>query len=464
MRDYTKNILLPEPKLAKIKGHTRIELTKVATGEKRIIEHDNIFQSNVVARQLRALGAANNNPFADNTWRGLPIYRNLCGGVFLFRDQIDTTGGDVEYMPAGNLMVANGSFAQTNNGAPQELGSFNSIESSFSGNSAVFVYDWGTSQGNGTINCVCLTGETGGWIGYGNASGDAATPRNLNAAQSAIAISDAQWFYNGNKYKFSAFDTATNKAKIRKGIDGVTKISLFYGIDGTEKEYTVTGSPFATGNAFLAAKQVAPTKVVLIPSNNRNLAIANGSTANLMIYDCETDTISLQPIINTSGESVDVLTYGNNTQCSCTILGIDAAGKIYFDPQYNKDGFIFNADGTLASRISSRGSNSGSGTQIAPGLFLHIPQTTAQPLVMVDSVSGTARPTNGGFPTATGVQTFSMMYGIDALAFLATDVSSAPTLYKNPLFLATVNNLDSPVTKDSTQTMKVIYTLTEASA
>lgn len=459
MKDYTSKILLPETAFAKIKGHTRIELTKVATGEKKIIEHDNIFQSSVVARQLRALGAANNNPFADSTWRGLPIYRNLCGGIFLFRDQIDTTGGDVEYMPAGNLMVANGAFAQTNNGTPQELGSFNSIESSFSGNSAVFVYDWGTSQGNGTINCVCLTGETGGWIGYGNASGDAATPRNLNAAQSAIAVDNAQWFYNGNKYKFSAFDTATNKVKIQKGIDGVTKISLFYGIDGTEKEYTVTGSPLATGNAFLAAKQVSPTKVVLVPSNNRSLAIANGSTANLMIYDCETDTISLQPIINTSGVSVDVLTTGNNTTCSCAILGIDASGKIYFDPQYNKDGFIFNSDGTFNSRISGTGKNSGSGTQIAPGLFLYIQQVPNYNLMMVDSVSGTIRPTNGGISE----NTFSMMYGIDALAILATDVSAAPTLYKNPLFLATINNLDNPVTKDSTQTMKVIYTLTEAS-
>ena len=38
------------------------------------------------------------------------------------------------------------------------------------------------------------------------------------------------------------------------------------------------------------------------------------------------------------------------------------------------------------------------------------------------------------------------------------------SLHKNPLYLATINNLDNPVTKDSTQTMKVIYTLTEANA
>ena len=35
--------------------------------------------------------------------------------------------------------------------------------------------------------------------------------------------------------------------------------------------------------------------------------------------------------------------------------------------------------------------------------------------------------------------------------------------FKSPLYLGTINNLDNAVTKDSTQTMKVIYTLTEAS-
>ena len=35
-------------------------------------------------------------------------------------------------------------------------------------------------------------------------------------------------------------------------------------------------------------------------------------------------------------------------------------------------------------------------------------------------------------------------------------------MYKNPLILATINNLDSPVTKTAAQTMKITYTLTKA--
>lgn len=462
MRDYTRKIAFPETAFEKIKGHTRIELTKVATGEKRIIEHDNIFQSAIVAKQLRALGQANNNPFANSTWNGLPLYRNLCGGIFLFRDQIDTTGGDVEYMPAGNLMVANGAFATENNGTPQELGSFNSIESSFSGSSAVFVYDWGTSQGNGTISCVCLTSETGGYIGYGNNSGAAATARSLTVNQNTTALSNAQWFYNDYKYKLSGFDSTTNKVKITKGINGVTKTSLFLNIDATEKEYTITGSPWyygASGYMYFA-KQISETKVVLLPSNNRARAISSGSTANLMIYDCASDTISLQPINNTSGASVDLLTSGNTITASVNILGIDENGNIYFAPQYQKEGFIFAADGSFVARMPGEGKYSGVGSKIAPGLILRIDASGSR-LRMYDTSTGTERPTNGAI--SSNFYTFDSYPQIDALGMILQDYEEAPRLFKNPLYLATVNNLENPVTKDSTQTMKVIYTLTEAS-
>lgn len=462
MRDYTRILDIPEMKHRKIKGHTRIELTKVATGETKIIEHDNIFQSAIVAKQLRALGQANNNPFANSNWRALPLYRNLCGGIFLFRDQIDTTGGDVEYMPAGNLMVANGAFATENNGTPQELGSFNSIESSFSGSSAVFVYDWGTSQGNGTISCVCLTSETGGYIGYGNNSGIAATARVLTVNQSTSALSNAQWFYNGYKYKFSGFDPTTNKAKITKRIDGVTKTSLFLDIDATEKEYTITGSPWYSGdsNYMYFAKQISETKVVLLPSTGRGRYIASGATVNLMIYDCASDTISLQTINNTSGENVDLITSGRVDNASVNILGIDENGNIYFSPQYRKDGFIFAADGSFVARMTGEGTNSGCGGRIAPGLILRIDQSGSN-LRMYDTSTGTDRPTNGAM--STNYNTFDSYPQIDALGMIMQDYEAAPRLFKNPLYLATINNLDNAVTKDSTQTMKVIYTLTEAS-
>ena len=43
-----------------------------------------------------------------------------------------------------------------------------------------------------------------------------------------------------------------------------------------------------------------------------------------------------------------------------------------------------------------------------------------------------------------------------------TDYGDYYKSYYNPMFLSTINNLDSTVTKNNTQTMKVTYTLTEA--
>jgi hypothetical protein len=54
------------------------------------------------------------------------------------------------------------------------------------------------------------------------------------------------------------------------------------------------------------------------------------------------------------------------------------------------------------------------------------------------------------------------LYKTDKTAYgrLMANTSVQATAGRRNDYLATINNLSSPVTKDSTQTMKVIYTLT----
>jgi hypothetical protein len=47
------------------------------------------------------------------------------------------------------------------------------------------------------------------------------------------------------------------------------------------------------------------------------------------------------------------------------------------------------------------------------------------------------------------------------LVFTRRHITSGMGCYYNPCFLATINNIQQPVTKNATQTMKVTYTLTE---
>lgn len=76
-----------------------------------------------------------------------------------------------------------------------------------------------------------------------------------------------------------------------------------------------------------------------------------------------------------------------------------------------------------------------------------------------DPENETAYPCNGYFDTQSGTYTG---YNDNLDAFTGASASYACGAWKNPLFLATINNLDTAVTKDNTQTMKIIYTLTAA--
>ena len=118
-----------------IHGKTKIELYNPNTKIKQIIREENTFQSSILANFMRGLGEANNNPFSNSTFRGAKPWTNLVGGILLFKNAIDISGGAVEYMPAGNQMIANGSYGVSNGSSendPTEMGSFNANESSAS--------------------------------------------------------------------------------------------------------------------------------------------------------------------------------------------------------------------------------------------------------------------------------------------------------------------------------------------
>ena len=103
--------------------------------------------------------------------------RASADSLLLLKDS-ETVGN--KFMSLGNVMVGNGSYGVSNSGNPSELGSYNSQESSESGTEIVQVYDFATSQANGEISCVCLTSRVGGYIGYGNRSGQYHSSRTYN--------------------------------------------------------------------------------------------------------------------------------------------------------------------------------------------------------------------------------------------------------------------------------------------
>lgn len=436
----------------KVKGHTKIELTDVKTGKKQIIEKDNAFQAGVLAKYMRSMGAYNNNPYANSTWAGQPIWRNLCGGIFCFRDPIDNSEDEVEYMPAGNEMVANGAYMVNNAGTPIELGSYNEVESSTSGNDSVtFVYDWLTSQGNGTISCVCLSTEIGGYIGYGNPSGVAAsTKKSLTANQSSANINYA--VYDNHRWSFSYSGTTLH---VTKTPIEVSKGSIFDGL-GVSHDVTFSGSISSAGIKWVC--YLGGGKIGIFPHHSTGSGTSNlnnGASYYFLIYDCEADTATRKTLTNNTGETLQIDYYYNRTS-----LGIKGADEqyVYLNNSANDKTYKFDIEtgaGTLLINAGIWESNgSGSSGALMPDRSLIYTGTAW----IYDRVNDTILPCNasGGF----------MHYNdsLDALGYHYMNYGETTYgIYKNPLILATINNLDTPVTKTAAQTMKITYTLTKAS-
>lgn len=454
------------PKLPLVHGHTKIVLTSVKDGSQKVIEHDNVFQSTVLEKFLRSFGTLNGSPWRNSTWSGRPTWRNLCGGILLFDDTIDTTGGAVEYLPTGISMVANGACGVANASVPTELGTYNTVESSTNGaTSLTFVYDWGTSQGNGTIKCVCLTSETGGYIGYGNTSGDFATARDFFENQTVNSLGNC-CVYDNYKYTVVSLDTTNKKVVIRKSISGVEETSLFFNQDSVDTEYTYTGDILVGSGSYsdrIHFRQVSEKTFAIVKNNNAT--IASGATARILVFNMDTEAVGYITIVNTSGKTIPIIdgSIGSALR-NYPVLTQDSSGNTYV---YTSDGDLlkFGSNGTLVGTVAELGildSHSRKIGKISPDIIYcegsvgTISQYTRKAFIC----NGTdANPCNGYVPGDGSVMEYNE--DLDSLTFCSADEFNI-SHFKNPMYLATVNNLQTAVTKDSSQTMKVIYTLSQA--
>lgn len=77
---------------------------------------------------------------------------------------------DMFYPPANAKLIGCVAYGMQNNTTGKERGSYNQTESeiNLTDRYMKYVYDFQTSQANGTIACVCLTHLNGGYISYGS--------------------------------------------------------------------------------------------------------------------------------------------------------------------------------------------------------------------------------------------------------------------------------------------------------
>ena len=457
-----------------IHGKTKIELYNPNTKIKQIVKSENTFQKSVLAHQFPMNPWLKQNPFNNGEWANSPIVA-MVGGLLLFKEPIQV--GSV-YMPAGNVMVGNASNGIVNTGNPNELGSYNEAESSFGDTSFTQVFDFTTSQANGNIACACLTSKWGGYAGYGNTSMTAKTDRcDVDKYHENKTVQDIQLAENGKGYTFSiSSDVITvNKYRLISTVG-----SIFHG-RSTHTEHDVSGENdkiTAYGTLIkLVAHYIGNNKFALMPVGETigmgiTISIATGQSFYWWEYDCTNDTITRKSFVNPSSDTLAFVLQGNdivkapiffrdgnmaiiNSSGDAILIFKTSNGELIYKTQVDR--YIYNSYGLW---------NMG---ELTNGLYI---AQTKSPLYgnnyyLIDTVKGTEKPIN--FCTNFGYYEYNVQLvptdfdGQGLSRFLKGNCKSKRPNYvaQNPLYLATINNLDSYVTKTANQTMKVTYTLTE---
>lgn len=151
----------------RIKGHSTIEL-RDKSGKVERYDDDNMI-TNALQLYLNDLGEFNISPIYMTEVRE-NLIGSLLGGVLAFDSHIAENANNI-ICPTGVCMTANGAYGVVSNDSVTEMGSYNSAESGWTSDGKYkLVWDYTTTQGNGIINCLCLTSANHGYIGEGNAT------------------------------------------------------------------------------------------------------------------------------------------------------------------------------------------------------------------------------------------------------------------------------------------------------
>lgn len=468
----------------KIKGHTSIILTDVNTGEVERHEDENML-TNALQAYFQNCGFLNYPNIDQNN-----MVVELLGGVLAF-DTAITENANTIYAPAGVKMIANGSVDTLNNGNPTELGSFSSTESGWQQDgSYVQTYDYSTSQANGTIACVCLTSKAFGYVGEGNYTSQTKKSTGVNINPYAgdvteysgvlgtvfnidIANSCCHSFQiTSEQIQVGDEVTTVYTGHLRKYRLPITKIN----IKGTRT------SPVLLSERTVQVSETMGAATKLMQPHDGKLLIWNyttryndiwGSTFTQYLWTLTSSgTLTETILTNTTGED---------------ILGIGPAifdgdycffPKLYWDATEHRNSistqkiFVLNRNtdtigsidvpiGDIAGYTDPTSSASVLGFILLRGtntgrIITYNGTRSATKSMVYDAITLTGAPVNASNTIASsGSPNYFHRYFASNL--ISYNSYYSIKLYRNMSYIASINNLDSPVVKTPDKTMKIVY-------
>lgn len=145
-----------------LKGKTVIELTDVKTGQIEHYEDENIVTNalqDYISAYLAFQGIAAANAY-------MPLYNIAASGIKLFDSTIEENANNYKMPSVGQNKVVGYASRSQKTDADARRGNMNLQETVAIDNGMQLVWDFATSEANGTISSVCLTSQRGGQDSY----------------------------------------------------------------------------------------------------------------------------------------------------------------------------------------------------------------------------------------------------------------------------------------------------------
>lgn len=452
-----------------IKGKTEIILTDVYTGESQKILEQNMVTNalNDIFKQEGYMKSAN-EMYGSNFQ---PPYSTLLGGILLF-DKILEEDTTKYFAPGGTNLTACGVYGVKNTTTDELRGDYNSDESYLDTNAKTmkYVYDFPTSKGNGIIASVCLTSAKGGYSSYGstvnggtNQLSNFFIPTGSRNQMASVSGETTLAIDSNNDIVYTAVPTTVNSRlvslTVRKRRAYMKTLSVIFsaasaGLTLESKEVAVDSIYRSYGWNYDKT-----TNTTYFYSGVSDRTVANGNTFLVIALPLDTLVTKTYTITNNSGVSLDAEhAYVYNGYAYMPVYG--DYKKAY------KISLINNSDITLITAVESIFSRLTFSFALGDTIF--VPGVNCSSYnykaYAIDTVANTAKPTQSYIsysdynhistrfiPVIGSNITMARCYTTDSVGF------NIPCNY-----LATINNLSTPVTKAETQTMKVIYTITES--
>lgn len=438
-----------------MKGQTTIELTNVINGKKENYVDCNMI-TDAVSEVLKTRGLIGNYDVPRNE-----LVKSLLGGVVCFDEALTESAGNV-FPPASATMIGNAVMDITSADDVVEMGSYNANESGWQQDgSFLAVYDFNTSQANGTIACVCLTSDIGSYIGYGNSiSGKRKdliqayqrmesfpvtyamagyTPVRMDYSASSVDMiqnvnldynNATTYFMNTGKLKIERYKIPLSKVNLTCLTNSFTKVS--------ETEITIPDE-FKSSNIQTIVR-VDGNDIYIIPMGTW----ANSGTLKILKIDSNNET-SIISLINTTGASLYLQSFDFYVITEgCFIYwnssNISTVYKVRLSDSSTTE--IANIDSTYLTAYGDLWLVK-NGRIFIYGKVININDDTISYI--------------NGYGNTSGL--YSAMTNVANHPLMTFEQNALGAMYPRMLnmYLASINNLETPVVKTAEKTMKISY-------